>query len=521
MRIMGDTQLPKAPQAFGFQSDWRVLGSFEMNGQTGNNPIDPNQQVVGAYARNSNTVYNNMTYSPTYLSTTPGNSPVSLPGDFLGTGNLGLTWQTSPAIYLMSFGKLAAGMSIEFWFIPRQNTSDPNPGLYPGGDQYLTAFGPVISMYAGSTYHYFSCGWSNRSGNSANVSIGAANDMFNGGHVAVEMTTSGGSAPTVTTKLFYNGSLVTTSAADTLALPAAPQFQISGNASLSIAGVTIAPATFECYAPAAYAGTGLDWNTRLSAFKSSKVDGYTATGTVVDGPPAQTVVPWLIGACGLARPPVVTGSPSTSALSLVDPPMFTSSTGLDGINTLVQQLGGLICMSRYSAVMIQDWAYRTDAVVPYVFSALDATAPDSSLLFLSDIDRTWTEVDFAQGSFSYTMNNYPAYLRYGSHRQSMAVRDADLNQYARPSLFLAEYMVPATRCDSAQFTVINQALAASVMRVDVGSRVVFTDLPANAPTDQYFAWVESVAVSAKADGGTLVPTVTFSLSPDFAHLPIQ
>jgi hypothetical protein len=71
------------------------------------------------------------------------------------------------------------------------------------------------------------------------------------------------------------------------------------------------------------------------------------------------------------------------------------------------------------------------------------------------------------------------------------------------------------------FTVINQVLAAQVPLVDVGSRVVFTDLPANAPVENYFAWVESVAVSAKADGGTLVPTVTFSLSPDFTHLPIQ
>jgi hypothetical protein len=184
-------------------------------------------------------------------------------------------------------------------------------------------------------------------------------------------------------------------------------------------------------------------------------------------------------------------------------------------------------MSRYSAVMIQDSSYRTDAIAPYQFSALGATAPDSSLLFLSDIDRTWTEADVTQGNYSNgsamatAFTNYPAYLRYGSHRQSIDIRAAEQSETLRATTFLSSYMIPAPRCDSAQFTVINQALASLVPLVDVGSRVVFTDLPATAPTDQYFAWVESVSVSAKADGGTLVPTYTFSLSPDFTRLPIQ
>jgi hypothetical protein len=231
-----------------------------------------------------------------------------------------------------------------------------------------------------------------------------------------------------------------------------------------------------------------------------------------------------MGACGLARPSaqLVTGSPSTSAASLIDPPSFTSASGLEGLNTTAAQIGGLVCMSRYSAVMIQDSAYRVDSIPPFVFSALGASAPDSSLLFLSDIDRTWTEVDITWGDPTiFPVGSYSSYLRYGSHRQSINIRNSDPTLYGRAVTFLSSYMIPSTRCDSAQFTVINQALAAQVPLVDVGSRVVFTDLPANAPVENYFAWVESVAVSAKADGGTLVPTVTFSLSPDFTHLPIQ
>jgi hypothetical protein len=523
MRIMGDTQLPKAPQAFGFQPDWRVLGAWEMNNQIGNNPIDPNVQVVGAYFTNANSTYSNMTYTPAFMSNTSGFTPTALPGAFLGSGNKGATWITSPAIYLMSFGKLAAGMSMEFWYLPRESTSDPNPGLYPGGDQYYAAMGPVLSFYSNGTQAYFSGGWQTRSGNSGYFNLGTSKDMFVGGHCALELSTSGGSSPTVVTKCFYNGQLMFTSAAETLNVPSAPQFRLSGPAALTIGGVSINAATFELYAPASYAGTGLDWAGRLAAFKSSRVSGNWTAGQVTDGPPAQQVMPWLMGACGLARPSaqLVTGSSSTSTASLVDPPTFTSATGLDGLNTVTQEIGGLVCMSRYSAVMIQDSAYRTDSVPPFVFSATDATSPDSSLLFLSDIDRTWTESDVTQGANTFTVQNYPAFLRYGSHRQTMTVRDADLNETQRAVGFLASYMLPSTRCDSAQFTVINQALAALVPMVDVGSRVAFTNLPANAPQSEYFAWVESVAVSAKADGGTLVPTVTFSLSPDFAHLPIQ
>jgi hypothetical protein len=385
-------------------------------------------------------------------------------------------------------------------------------------------------MYSGGSYNYFSCGWTDRNANTGNITPGASNDMLNGGHCAIELTTSGGSSPTVVTKTFYNGTLMMTSGAEALTMPSAPQFRLSGPAALTIGGVSINAATFELYAPASYAGTGLDWAGRLAAFKSARVSGNWSTSQVIDGPPAQTVLPWLMGACGLARPSaqLVSGSSSTSTASLVDPPSFTSATGLEGLNTVASQIGGLVCMSRYGGVMVQDSAYRSDSVVPYVFSALGSTAPDSSLLFLSDIDRTWTEVDATSGDYgiptqtqTWNIANYPAYLRYGSHRQSMNIRAADLNETQRVAAFLASYVTPSTRCDSAQFTVINQNLASLVPMVDVGSRVVFTDLPANAPTDQYFAWVESVSVSAKAEGGTLVPTYTFSLSPDFAHLPIQ
>lgn len=530
MRIMGDTQLPKPPQAFGFQPDWRVLGSWEMTPNLGNSPVDPNIQLIGAYQNGGNTPYSNMDYSP-------GFAQAVLPGVFLGNGNLGVSWVTSPAIYLMSFGKLAAQMSIEFWFIPRVSTSDPS-GSFNAGDQYLTALGPFISMYSstsstvGGGYHYFSCGWTDRNTSTSNVTPGAANDLLNGGHVAIELTTSGGSSPTVVTKVIYNGSVLMTSGAETLTLPS-PQFQISGSAPLTVGGVSIGAHNCEVYAPASYAAVGLDWAGRLAAFKSGRVSGNWDPYSNVDGPPAQAVVPWLMGACGLARPSsqLVSGSPSTSAASLVDPPMFTSASGLESLNTMTSQLGGVICMSRYGGVMVQDSAYRSDSVVPFVFSAEGATAPDASLLFLSDIDRTWTEADVtqgdgaagnpSQGNASFAIANYPAFLRYGSHRQSINVREAARPEHARAVAFLGSYMVPSTRCDSAQFTVINQDLAALVPRVDVGSRVVFTDLPANAPTDQFFAWVESVSVSAKADGGTLVPTVTFALSPDFTHLPIQ
>jgi hypothetical protein len=530
MRIMGDTQLPKAPQAFGFQPDWRVLGSWEMNGQTGFNAVDPNVQMVGAYFTNANATYSNMTYTPAFAASTPGFTPSALPGVFLGNGNKGATWITSPAIYLMSFGKLAAGMSTEFWFIPRQSTGDAQPGVYAAGDQYVSAMAPYFSVYASVAnggsggFNRAWCGWGDWNAVSPVLTPGSALDVMQGGHIAIECASTGGTSPNVTVTVYYNGQLLVQSSPEALTMPAAPQFRLSGNANVAPTNhAALPPFWFELYAPASYAGTGLNWAGRLAAFKSSRVSGNWTAGQVTDGPPAQQVMPWLMGACGLARPSaqLVTGSPSTSTASLVDPPSFTSGTGLDGLNTVTQEIGGLVCMSRYSAVMIQDSAYRTDSVVPFVFSATDATSPDSSLLFLSDIDRTWTESDVTQGANTFTVQNYPAFLRYGSHRQTMTVRNADLNDTQRAVGFLASYMLPSTRCDSAQFTVINQALAALVPLVDVGSRVAFTNLPANAPTSEYFAWVESVAVSAKADGGTLVPTVTFSLSPDFAHLPIQ
>jgi hypothetical protein len=263
--------------------------------------------------------------------------------------------------------------------------------------------------------------------------------MLKGGHVAMEMSTSGGATPTVVTKTYYNGTLLMTSSAETLTLPSAPQFRLSGSAALTFGGVSIAPATFEVYAPACYAGTGLNWLGRLTAFKSSLASGQYSAGSVTDGPPAQSVIPWLVGACGLSRPSsqLVTGSPSTSTASLVDPPSFTSASGLDALNTITSQIGGLVCMSRYSAVMIQDSAYRVDSIPPFQFSAVGATAPDASLLFLSDIDRTWTEADVSQGdNNTWTLANYPAFLRYGSHRQSVTIRDADLNETLRAGAFL-------------------------------------------------------------------------------------
>ena len=530
MRIMGDTQLPWAPQAFGFQPDWRILGAWEMDGTANYIPVDPNGQIVGGSQMNANKPMSTMNYSP-------GFSNATLPGCFLGVGNSGVVWPHSPALYLMSFGKLATGMSTEFWFIPRQNTADPVSGYYGTGDQYVTAMAPFFSVYASVAnggsggFNRAWCGWSDWNGESAVLTPGASNDVMMGGHIAIECVTSGGSAPTVTVTVYFNGAVLVQGTAEALTMPAAPQFQLGGKNSLAPTNHTPAlpPFPFEVYAPASYAGTGLNWTARLAAFKSGRVSGNWSASTVIDGPPAQTVIPWLMGACGLARPPVVTGSPSTSTASLTDPPSFTSASGLDCLNTVTGQIGGLVCMSRYSAVMVQDSSYRTDAIAPYQFSALGATAPDGSLLFLSDIDRTWTEADVTQGNYNqlvsgdntFALTNYPAYLRYGSHRQSIDIRAAETNETVRADTFLASYMIPAPRCDSAQFTVINQALASLVPLVDVGSRVVFTDLPANAPVDQYFAWVESVAVSAKADGGTLVPTYTFSLSPDFAHLPIQ
>lgn len=510
-RQMGEASLPHAPVALGFRPDWACIGAWQIDVTQANlASVSPNTLLGGVtQTANANAAVSLMTYDPASPST-------ALPGEYLGPSNAGLKWQTSMWLYLSSFGKLAAGASFEAWYEPRTST---NTVGYLTGDQVFVCQGPIASFFASASGgpHTFSCGWNKRNGTTANITAGSATDMLKGGHIALEVNTSGGSAPTVTVKMFYNGTLMITSAAETFAAPTT-QFRVSGGSFVD--GASTLPAfNGNVYSPAMYGATGLDWAGRLAVFTSGYVSGNYSTSSVVNGPHADVVIPWLAAAAGLTKPTVV-GSVGTST-NLVDPPGFTSGTALDGVSLAAQQSGGLALMSRYGPVMLQDSAYRASGNIVFQFPASGPTGPTNALLWVSDIDRTWTAVQPTQSGKTSTVTSYPAVSQYGTHIEALEIRYADLNQQARPTDFLTSYIAPAVRCDLISFSVINQALAALVPVVDVGTHVALTDLPSTSPSDIYYAWVESVAVSAKAQGGVLAPDVTFSLSPDFTYVPIQ
>jgi hypothetical protein len=266
------------------------------------------------------------------------------------------------------------------------------------------------------------------------------------------------------------------------------------------------------YAPAFYGAVGLPWSDRLSKFHTFN---YTASDLA-----AETQAEWIVAASGMPFPITVGSSGSN-----VDIPAFTGGTGLDAVKAQVKMTGGLVAFSRYGALMLHDQSFRTAANDIYSFDCLGPTAPGMTLLWVNDIDRTWTNVQLTYGGNVAELTSFAGWTQYGYHQVQQSAPTAGNQQIGNAEAFLSDYLQPTSRIDSATFQVINNATAASALLVDIGAHVQFTNLPDNAPGDgpygAYLCWVESVKVSAKSDGGLIVPTVQITLSPDFTYVPIM
>jgi hypothetical protein len=525
MRALGESQMSSAPASLGFRPDWNCLGSWDLSqqldtiGDVAN--FAPNQLMGTALLYTANTAeVNNM-----FISENPN---VSLAGRYLPNGNGGINFQTGLAQYLLSFGKLAAKGSVEFWFRPYSNSGTAD--TWTGGDNLMCGSGPFLSMYYNGSIGQVSCGWNGRKASSALVSgSNPQNQMLRGGHVAIEVTTSGGASPTATVKVFYNGTLVVTSSGESFG-PVAEQyngqysaFSIGGDRNFTdpITSVSLAQFCGEIYAPAMYGNTGMDWATRVNLFSVSvgnAVNTPVNNGSVITA--TQTQLPWIVAASGMPLP-ITTGSASSPA----DVPVFSGGTGLDAFKAQAAQTMGMVVFNRYGALAIQDSSFRQSGNDVYSFDCTGATGPDSAMLYVNDIDRTWTSVQLNGDNGSTTWNSFAGWSQYGWHQQAQNVQNVTAATGGYAWGFLANYLQPTARIDSASFTVNNNALAATALLVDIGSHVQFLDLPDNAPGDgpygAYMCWVESVKVSAQAQGGVIVPTVQVTLSPDFTYVPIM
>jgi hypothetical protein len=526
MRALGESQMSSAPQSMGFRPDWNCIGSWDLSQQTDTigdiANAAPNQLLGTALVYSANTASVNNVFISEYPN-------VSLPGRYLPSGNGGINFNTALAQYLLSFGKLPAKGSVEFWFRPYNNTGGAD--AWTGGDNLMCASGPFLSMYIGSGgVGQLSCGWNGRKATSTNILPGSpANEMTRGGHVAIEVTTSGGASPTAQVQAFYNGTSVVTSSGESFG-PVAQQynghysaFSIGGDRNFTdpISGVSLAEFCGEIYAPAMYGNTGMDWATRVNLFSVSV--GYAVNTPVNNGSvisATQTQLPWIVAASGMPLP-ITVGSQSSPA----DVPIFGGGTGLDAFKAQAAQTMGMVVFNRYGALSIQDSSFRQAGNDVYSFDCTGATGPDSAMLYVNDIDRTWTSVQLNGDNGTSTWNSFAGWSQYGWHQQSQIVQNTVASTGSYAWSFLANYLQPNARIDSASFTVASNAVAASALLVDIGSHVQFLDLPDNAPGDgpygAYLCWVESVKVSAKAEGGVIVPTVQVTLSPDFTYVPIM
>jgi hypothetical protein len=525
MRALGESQMSSAPQSMGFRPDWNCLGSWDLGQEDQFDNVAnvaPNQAFGTALIYSANTAaVNNL-----FISESPN---VNLTGRYLPQGNGGINFQTALCQYLLSFGKLPAKGSVEFWFRPYNNAGSPD--VWNGGDNLICGSGPFLSMYIGSGgVGQVSCGWNGRKATSTNIAPGSpANMMTRGGHVAMEVVTSGGASPTASVQVFYNGTSVVSSSGESFG-PVAEQyngnysaFSIGGDRNFTdpISGVSLAQFCGEVYAPAMYGNTGMDWATRVNLFSVSL--GYAVNtplnnGSVISA--TQTQLPWIVAASGMTLPLTV-GSTSSPA----DVPIFNGGTGLDAFKTQAAQTMGMVVFNRYGALSIQDSAFRQSGNDVYSFDCTGATGPDSAMLYVNDIDRTWTSVQLNGDDGTTTWNSFAGWSQYGWHQQAQTVQNYTASTGGYAWGFLANYLQPTARIDSASFTVTNNALAATALLVDIGSHVQFMDLPDNAPGDgpygAYMCWVESVKVSAQAQGGVIVPTVQITLSPDFTYVPIM
>lgn len=523
MRALGESQLAYAPQALGFRPDWNCLGSWDMGSwdTTKFGAVSPNNLVGSMVKGNANSL--TVTADMRYTSTLGG---PALPGVKLNgpasSGGTDLLCNPSLPQYLFSYGKLPAAASLEVWFKPY--TAAGSTGM-DAGDHYLCAFGPFVNLYATSSTSELSFGWNGRNVFAGQRNMGASDDVSQGGHLAFEITTSGGTSPTISIKGYYNGQLMATSTGeaftptpyrDGIASPGYA-FGWGGTANLNdgIHNYTSAPYVGMVYAPAFYGAVNLDWSTRLSMFSVTNLATDYA---------AQDQVAWITAASGMPFPLVVGSDPSSSA-SAVDVPAFTSGTGLDAIKTQVNMTGGLVAFSRYGAVMLHDRSFRSAANALLTFDCLGATAPDTGLLWVNDIDRTWTDLQLTYGSNVTELTSFAGWSQYGYHQVQQTAPTAGNQQIGNAGAYLSDYLQPTSRIDSATFEVINNATAASALMVDIGSHVQFINLPDSAPGDgpygAYLCWVESVKVSAKSDGGAIVPTVQVTFSPDFTYVPIM
>jgi hypothetical protein len=529
MRALGESQMTDAPQSLGFRPDWNCLGAWSLSqtvdliGDVAN--VAPNQLLGTALIYSANTA----AVSNMFISENPN---TSLPGRYLPSGNGGINFNTALAHYLLSFGKLPAKGAVEFWFRPYNSSGTPD--VWNGGDNLMCASGPFLSMYIGTGgVGQVSCGWNGRKATSTNTAPGSpANEMTRGGHVAIEVITSGGASPTASVQVFYDGISVVSSSGEAFG-PVAQQynghysgFSIGGDRNFTdpITSVSLPQFCGEVYSPAMYGNAGLDWATRVNLFSVSvgfAVNTPVNNGSVISV--AQTQLPWIAAASGVTQP-IAVGSPAGFS-SDADVPIFNSGTGLDAFKAQAAQTMGMVVFNRYGALSIQDNTFRQNGNSLTLFDCKGSNGPDSAMLYVNDIDRTWTSVQLNADSGSTVWNSFAGWSQYGWHQQAQGVQGVTAATGTYAWGFLANYLQPTARIDSASFTVTNNALAASALMVDIGSHVGFSNLPDNAPGDgpygAYYCWVESVKVSAKAEGGVIVPTVQVTLSPDFTYVPIM
>jgi hypothetical protein len=525
MRALGESQMSSAPQSLGFRPDWNCLGSWDLSQEDQFDNIAneaPNQLFGTANLHTANTAAVNNLFTSEYPN-------VSLTGRYLPQGNGGINFQTGLCQYLLSFGKLAAKGSLEFWFRPYNNAGSPD--VWNGGDNLICGSGPLLSMYIGSGgTGQVSCGWNGRKATSTNIAPGSpGNLMTRGGHVAMEVITSGGASPTVSVQVFYNGTSVVSSSGEAFG-PVTQQYNgnysalsIGGDRNFTdpISGTSLPQFCGEVYAPAMYGNTGMDWATRVNLFSVSignPANTPVNNGSVISA--TQTQLPWIVAASGMPLP-ITVGSQSSPA----DVPVFSGGTGLDAFKAQAAQTMGMVVFNRYGALSIQDSTFRQSGNDVYSFDCTGATGPDSAMLYVNDIDRTWTSVQLSGDNGTTTWNSFAGWAQYGWHQQSQTVQNTTAATGGYAWGFLANYLQPTARIDSASFTVNNNALAATALLIDIGSHVQFMDLPDNAPADgpyqAYMCWAESVKVSAQAQGGVIVPTVQVTLSPDFTYVPIM
>jgi hypothetical protein len=485
----------------------RILGETDLSVMAGTpEDFSPDLKPLGIYnivdAKNAN--LSPVPMIPLFQSGNTFITSGGLTGVYLGAGNtgIGLSFLGS---YVSTFGSNASGFSVECWVQADVSAVD--------GDRFIMGsnnnpIGPIVNHYynSGSNVHQWSVGWRTRTYGTTKVGQG----NFAAGfpcHIAVEVTqTISGGNKIVQLKLYIDGVLEVTANETVLSTFAMLGPIISGNANVVDAGVSLPPFQGNVYGVACYARTGINWASKVRE-GTADTAWYLTTAFTASQLPAPTIV----------------GSAAVGVGGLT-----TSGSALDLANNVAGQQGGYAVVTRYGGVAYADRDWRKSSMPVTRFAPDDGTAPDSGILWTSDIDRTWTQADVQDGTGTtyggWVISDPGGIAQYGLRRTQRTISQWDEQQnYGNPFAsvgqdFLTRYMTPAARCDMVRLTAINPQLAAKALGVDVGSRIVLGNLPDNAPASEFYAWTEAVKISAKADGGTLVPTVELTLSPDFTHI---